>query len=164
MQSIDKILAMDGNYLLNVGPKPDGTLPAEALRILARLGDWFGRVKEAFYGAKPASHLVAGGETMLTRKGNSLYLHFPKPPSSTGIMLNPLRIQPDKATLLNDGRELRAAVQEVPTFWQAGAYLRVSGIPVNELAGEVPVIRLDFQDLDAALAANDGTVGKEYLL
>ncbi|MDF2723908.1 MAG: hypothetical protein K0Q59_3583, partial [Paenibacillus sp.] len=29
MQSIDKIMAMGGNYLLNVGPKPDGTIPEE---------------------------------------------------------------------------------------------------------------------------------------
>ena len=132
--------------------------------ILRRIGDWFGRVRESFYGAEPASHLVAGGEAMLTRKGNSLYVHFPKPPSSTGIMLNPLRLQPERAVLLNDGRELRAAVELVPSFWQSGAYLRIAGLPVNELAGEVPVVRLDFADLDAALAANDGTVGKEYLL
>ncbi|MBT7167125.1 MAG: hypothetical protein HN904_30365, partial [Victivallales bacterium] len=111
----------------------------------------------------PASHLVAGNEAMLTRKGNRLYLHFPKPPVSTGIMLNPLRIQPERAVLLNDGREVRATVEEVPTFWQSGAYLRISGLPLNELAGEVPVVRLDFADLDAALAANDGAVGKEYI-
>ncbi|MBT7298778.1 MAG: glycoside hydrolase [Victivallales bacterium] len=163
MQSLDNILAMGGNYLLNVGPKPDGTLPAESVRILGRIGDWFGRVREAFYGAEPASHLVAGSEVMLTRKGNRLYLHFPKPLVSTGIMLNPLRIQPERAVLLNDGREVRATVEEVPTFWQSGAYLRVSGLPLNELAGEVPVVRLDFADLDAALAANDGAVGKEYI-
>ncbi|MBT7164820.1 MAG: glycoside hydrolase, partial [Victivallales bacterium] len=53
MQSLDNILAMGGNYLLNVGPKPDGTLPAESVRILGRTGDWFGRVREAFYGAEP---------------------------------------------------------------------------------------------------------------
>ena len=164
MQSIDNILAMDGNYLLNVGPKPDGTLPEESVRILRRIGDWFARVRESYYGAEPASHLVAGGEAMLTRKGNSLYVHFPKPPASSGVMLHPLRIQPERAVLLNDGREIRAAVELVPSFWQSGAYLRLSGIPVNELAGEVPVIRLDFADLAGALAANDGTAGKEYLL
>jgi len=37
-----------------------------------------------------------------------------------------------------------------------GPCLRVSGLPVDELTGEVLVVKLEFQDLDAALAEADG--------
>jgi len=152
MQSIDGIMAIGGNYLLNVGPKADGTIADENAQILSEVGRWFNRVRESYYGAEPASHLITTDECLLTRKGNSLYAHFPKPLVSTGVVLKPLACQPGKATLLNTGAEVRATVEMVPSGWQAEPYLRISQIPVNELTGEVHVVRLDFDDLDQALA------------
>ncbi|MEF8788309.1 MAG: alpha-L-fucosidase, partial [Planctomycetota bacterium] len=35
-----KIRAMGGNFLLNVGPKPDGTLPEPQVKLLKKLGRW----------------------------------------------------------------------------------------------------------------------------
>lgn len=157
VQSIDRILAMDGNYLLNVGPKADGTLPEEGIAILRNIGEWFGKVKEAFYGAESASSLIDTKECMLTRKDNSLYLHFPSPPACSGVLLKPLTCLPRSATLLNRGTLLRVTVDLVPTLAWSGPCLRVSGIPVNELSGEVPVIRLDFDNLDAALTEGGKT-------
>ena len=164
MQSIDRILAMGGNYLLNVGPKPDGTLAVEHTDILQRIGVWFARVREAFDDAVPASDLVAHDECMLTRKGNSLYVHFPTPPVSTGLVLNPIAAAPRRAVLLNTGQELHAAVELVPSCFRTGAFLRLAGLPVNQLAGEVPVVRLDFDDLDAALAVKACGAIPEYRL
>ena len=53
MRSIDKTLAKGGNYLLNVGPKADGTLPDEAVAILNRVSRWYHAVKEP---SKTPSH------------------------------------------------------------------------------------------------------------
>ncbi len=167
MRSITRIMAMGGNYLLNVGPRPDGVIPEVAAGILGRIGKWFKRVREGFYGAEPAPDIIGHGDCMVTRAENRLYLHFPVPPESSGIVLNPLAVAPVRATLLNSGEELRAAVEMVPSCFRHGAFLRISGIPVNKLAGEVPVIRLDFDDLDAALSAAcppAGPEGAEFLL
>ncbi|NLF19561.1 MAG: glycoside hydrolase [Lentisphaerae bacterium] len=152
MQSLDRILAMDGNYLLNVVPRPDGTIAEAQAAILRRIGRWFHRVREAWYGAEPAPEILAGDECMVTRKGHSLYLHFPTPPVSSGIVLKPLAAAPRQAVLLNTGQALRAAVEYVPSGFRQGCFLRLAGLPVNDLAGEVPVVRLDFDDLPAALA------------
>ncbi|MCC2685144.1 MAG: glycoside hydrolase, family 29 (alpha-L-fucosidase), partial [Paenibacillaceae bacterium] len=57
MQSLDKILAMGGNYLLNVGPKADGTIAEENAAALRRIGLWYHKVKEAFQDAIPASYM-----------------------------------------------------------------------------------------------------------
>jgi alpha-L-fucosidase len=161
MQSIDRTLAMDGNYLLNVGPKADGTIATEQADILRRIGVWFKRVRESWYGAEPASELIAHDECMLTRRGNNLYVHFPTPPSSTGLILNPIAAAPRRAVLLNTREELHAAVELVPSCFRAGAFLRLSGIPVNQLSGQVPIIRLEFDDLEAALAVKSAVPAGE---
>jgi len=169
MQSIDRIMTMGGNYLLNVGPKADGTFPAEAEATLRRIGAWFANVQEALVDAQPASHLLDREEFMVTRRENDLYLHFHRDPEATGILLHPLVTAPRRAVLLNTGQEIRAGVEVVPTMSvppnRRGPCLRISGLPVNDLTGEVMVVKLEFEDLDAALlTAEEQTKAKEYRL
>ena len=46
------ICARDGgNYLFNIGPKADGSIPAPSQRILGKVGEWMQRNGEAIYGA-----------------------------------------------------------------------------------------------------------------
>src|SRR5947209_7454056 len=40
-----------GNYLINIGPKGDGSIPAESVAILGTVGDWMDRNGSALYGA-----------------------------------------------------------------------------------------------------------------
>jgi alpha-L-fucosidase len=39
----------DTNYLLNVGPQPDGRFPAEAVEVLEKVGGWLTRYGESIY-------------------------------------------------------------------------------------------------------------------
>jgi alpha-L-fucosidase len=155
MQSIDRIMAMGGNYLLNVGPMADGTFPPQALAALRSVGRWFMTVRESLVDAEPASELIDGDDYMLTRHGNTLYVHFPKDPEAAGVLLYPLRAVPARSTLLNTGAPLQTRVGAWPTIcapWNRKApCLRLTGLPVNELTGEVLVAKLEFEDLDAAL-------------
>ncbi len=69
LRSIDKYLARDANYLLNVGPKGDGTIPEESAAILHRVGKWYHAVKESLEDVVPASHLTTSRNVLLTSKG-----------------------------------------------------------------------------------------------
>ena len=46
------IVSKNGCLLLNVGPRADGTIPAEDAAILTRIGDWLRLNGEAIYGAR----------------------------------------------------------------------------------------------------------------
>ncbi len=156
MQSIDRVLAMGGNYKLNVGPKPDGTWPDQDLKMLRRIGDWYGRCREAFGDAQPATTMVIQSdlyrnprdEVLLTRRGNDVYVHLYRDPQASAVVLRPLIQQPKRATLLNDGRELEAGVDLVPFYWREKPYLRIRGLPVDEITDEVMIIKLEFAEKD----------------
>jgi alpha-L-fucosidase len=47
------VVSKNGNLLLNVGPKADGTIPEEARAILLQMGAWLQVNGEAIYGSRP---------------------------------------------------------------------------------------------------------------
>jgi alpha-L-fucosidase len=153
LRSIDKYRARDANYLLNVGPKPDGTIAAEQAAILRRVGRWYRAVKESF--APPCPGLVSNKDILVTRDGNNLYVHLAKDPECDAVQLKPLGVLPRKATLLNDGSPVDCAVELVPVDHAEGkAWLRLRKLPVNELVNSVLVVKLEFdRDPGAELSA-----------
>ena len=71
-----------GNYLLNVGPKPDGSVPEESVAILTETGKWMDRNGASIYGAERCQagwHPYAD----FTRKGRTLYVHIRFWPAQT---------------------------------------------------------------------------------
>ncbi|MDF3058512.1 MAG: alpha-L-fucosidase [Rariglobus sp.] len=63
-----------GNLLLNVGPKPDGTIPEESVRILRESGDWLRRNRE-FLENSGRSPFTWNNWGRITTKGDRIYLH-----------------------------------------------------------------------------------------
>jgi alpha-L-fucosidase len=47
------IVAKNGVLLLNIGPRPDGTIPEEEQKILEEIGDWLSVNGEAIYASRP---------------------------------------------------------------------------------------------------------------
>ena len=69
------VVSKNGNLLLNIGPKPDGTIPAEASERLLGLGEWLCINGEAIYGTK---HWKTFGEGD-TKVGGHMHEHEDKP-------------------------------------------------------------------------------------
>lgn len=57
-----------GNYILNIGPKPDGLFPAEAVDRLHQIGAWMKVNGEAIYGADPVPDIPFSDVVTLTQK------------------------------------------------------------------------------------------------
>ena len=145
-KSIDKYLSRDANYLLNVGPTAEGLIPDESQAILEILGDWYYSVEESYHDVEPAPQLIDSRDAMVTRRGNTIYLHFNKGLSGDGFKLKPLAILPEKATLLNTGRQVDCAVELVPSeHLTQNKYLRIKNLPVNELVDNVMVVKMEFK-------------------
>ena len=63
-----------GNYLLNIGPKPDGSVPPESVEVLTAVGRWMQTSGDTIYGSDPCQPRRSSYATF-TRKGNTLYMH-----------------------------------------------------------------------------------------
>ncbi len=63
-----------GNYLLNIGPKPDGSIPQESVDILTQVGKWMDRNGQSIYTADKCD-VKRSNYANFTRKGNTLYMH-----------------------------------------------------------------------------------------
>ncbi len=71
-----------GNYLLNIGPEPDGTVPEASSRILGEVGRWLETNGRAIFGTDPGS-FGWGNYASYTRRGNTLYMHVYRWPGPT---------------------------------------------------------------------------------
>ena len=74
---IIQCIGRDGNALLGIGPRPDGTIdPGTAARLL-ELGDWLKHNSGAIYGTRGGPYLP-GMWGASTRKGNKVFLFVQK--------------------------------------------------------------------------------------
>ena len=53
IQQLVDTVSKNGNLLLNVGPKSDGTIPEQAREVLLQIGNWLHTNGEAIYGTRP---------------------------------------------------------------------------------------------------------------
>ena len=63
------------NLLLNVGPQPNGEIPATALARMKEMGEWTRANGETIYGTT-AGDIPAQEWGVTTRKGNRLFVHI----------------------------------------------------------------------------------------
>jgi alpha-L-fucosidase len=147
------IVSKNGNLLLNVGPKSDGTIPQEVQQVLIEVGKWLHVNGDAIYGTRPwtvygegPTQVAAGSfhdtETQnyterdfrFTRKGNNLFAIELGRPSSTQAVITSL-----KAGSL-DGQQIESVTllgsQERLTFQQTsdGLYINLPSQMPNEIA------------------------------
>ncbi len=72
------VVSNGGNLLLDIGPKADGTIPAEQVNILKELGKWNKKNGEAIFNTiagLPQGHFY--GPTTLSKDSATLYLFLP---------------------------------------------------------------------------------------
>jgi alpha-L-fucosidase len=94
-----------GNFLLNVGPTPEGTIQPEFQERLREIGRWMKTNGAAIYGSSYGP-LQAVPFAKLTAKGATVYVHVLDWPGST-IEIKGLPAQVRRARLLEDGSALR---------------------------------------------------------
>lgn len=156
ISSVDRIMAMGGNYVLNVGPDADGIITEEARDSINAVGKWYNNVKEALYAKPCAEILTEDAPYLTTRSGNTLYIHFPESPEASGFFIQNIKKLPQKAIVLNDHTEIKVSMDMMPTLCMGSdakriPVLHIYSIPVNRLESETIVLKLEFDNLDEAI-------------
>jgi alpha-L-fucosidase len=79
------IRSKGGNFLLNVGPKADGTFPEESIRILKQIGRWMQDNREIVFETRPISYIPEDDRLRFFRSKDDLtsYVAFRKPAGQT---------------------------------------------------------------------------------
>ena len=122
-----------GNYLLNIGPKPDGSIPPESVRILSEVGDWLAANGESIYGCDPCQPRRSNYASF-TRKGNTLYMHVHFWPGDY-VAIGGLQTKVKSAKLLKTGAPVK--------FEQNEWHVKLTGLPMDAPDSPVTTIALE---------------------
>jgi alpha-L-fucosidase len=92
-----------GNFLLNIGPKADGTIPEPIVSRLREMGAWMRENGESIYGTTASPYAEQPSWGRFTRKGDTLYAHVFEWPKDGRLALPGA---PARAYLLADRKPL----------------------------------------------------------
>lgn len=153
-----EVASKGGNLLLNVGPRPDGTIQQEFVTRLEAMGDWLKRNGEAIYKTKasPFARLPFFGRA--TQKDSTLYLHVFAWPKDGQLRVPGLKNLVHTAYLLNDEKK-------TPLSWKrdgADVLVNVPAAAPDEVASVV-VLRLDGAPVVAPYVNQPGDKGVIHL-
>lgn len=111
VRNLVDIASKGGNYLLNVGPKPDGTFPQQSVDILKNYARWMAKNGEAIYGTS-ASPLgaITWGRCTTKKVGDKwrLYLHVFDWPKDGRLRVPLVGNESSKAWMLDGGDQLKS--------------------------------------------------------
>jgi len=110
IQKLADIASKGGNFLLNIGPKADGTFPQESIDRLAVIGEWMDVYGESIYGtsANPLKEVEWGRITeKKTKDGTSLYLHVFDWPENDYLLIEGIKGEVENIRFLADNSSLK---------------------------------------------------------
>lgn len=95
IHKIIEVVSKNGQLLLNLSPKADGTIPENQQEVMFRVGKWMWAFGEGIYGTRPFSvygeTLANGQKVYYTRKGKNVYAILTDwPGDSTSVKLTAL--------------------------------------------------------------------------
>ncbi len=113
IRNLIDIASKGGNYLLNIGPQADGSVPEPSIKSLAAIGVWMTQNGEAIY-ATTANPLGPVKWGRLTAKPGRLYLHVFDWPADGKLVLPAKVVQgPIEARFLAANNGARLEVRPV---------------------------------------------------
>lgn len=101
LERLISTVARGGTYMLNIGPRGDGSVPERAARSVRAAGEWIRRHPQVVYDTAPSpwNHALPWGD--VTVKNNTLFLSVYKWPASGKLHLPGLKTGIKSAKLLN---------------------------------------------------------------
>lgn len=156
LQNLVTAAEHEGNFLLNIGPKPDGTIRTKEVSRLREIGRWMKTNSEAIYGSQRCE-LLGGGAAdewnvrgivwnsagRWTRKGKIGYLHVFRWPGRE-IVVPLVKTKALSAVVLETGKKAKIRQEH-------SGRLVIYGLPKNPPDPNITVIKVRFADVPKIL-------------
>jgi len=110
-----KAAALNTNFLLNVGPMPNGKIQPEFTDTLKVIGNWMKLYGETIYGTR-GNIIEVQDWGVVTEKGKTLYVHIIKRPEKNYIFLPGLKQKINAAFLFASRNNVRYKQQPEGLF------------------------------------------------
>lgn len=142
-----QIVSKGGNYLLNVGPTPQGTIPQPCIERLAEVGRWMAVNGDAIYGSMPwkvseEADAASGRVVHFTAKGDAVQVFCPVNGKGGDIAIKALGSGPLAGRRIAS-LELLGSTQAVT--WSQGADQLTLTLPAQAPVGAMATYRLRLQ-------------------
>lgn len=135
VQKLSRVTSRGGNFLLNIGPKPDGTVSAYQTEALQTIGKWVAAHRGSIFGVNTTPFQRSPWGTA-TWKGNELYLHIAKWPRGGKLKLPDLVSEVVDVRLFNDS-SVKYKFSKLP---DGGVELLLPEKPVNPYQTVISVL------------------------
>jgi alpha-L-fucosidase len=142
IQELVKVVSRDGNYLLNIGPRGDGSVTNGSKTILNGFGSWMSIYSESIYGTTRSPYSVEPKWGFYTKKTGKLYVHVFTWPANRLLKVPSLTNTINKIYLLND-------TTSSLSYYDSTGYIRIT-VPVNAPDSINSVVVIDVSGVPVA--------------
>jgi alpha-L-fucosidase len=138
LESLIRVISRGGNYLLNIGPKGDGSVVGFEKDVLLKIGTWLHKNAEAVYGTTADPFFASFDWGNITSKPNKLYLFVTSAPADGLITLPGLEGRISNVSVLGEQQSLSfkqatdAAVITLPAGFDSEKQIKVIAVDVAE--------------------------------
>jgi alpha-L-fucosidase len=134
-------ISKGGNLLLDIGPKPDGTIPEKQVEILKELGRWTEKHASAIYGTCAGIDCkYFNGYTALSKDKKTLYLYVDNKPNGP-LLIKGLKNKINRIWVVGNGTRLTYKIMG-KQYWSKVPGLLYIDLPENVQDKQVTVIAI----------------------
>ena len=116
----------NANFLLNVGPMPNGKIQSEFTDTLMKVGQWMKKYGETVYDTR-GNAIAPQSWGVVTQKGNILYLHILNRVKDPYIFIPDVKQKISRANLFGSSGELKFKQQP------EGVFVYLPNIPLDDI-------------------------------
>lgn len=136
------VVGRGGNLLFDIGPKEDGTLPAEQIAQLEALARWNQKHGEAIFGTiagLPDGHFY--GPTTLSKDSSTLYLFLPSQAGGSA-MIKGLKNAIKSIEVVGNGHKVGHKVVGKISWSEVPGLIYIDALPEKERDKDMTVLKL----------------------
>ena len=164
LKSLINNVSLNGNFMLNIGPRANGDVPFEISQRMIEMGKWLEVNGESVYGAEAFDlskdqHDWGKITCKKTNTGMNLYLHVFNWPLNKELYLTGIKTRPDKIFLLGDNQKVSLDFSHSDVFTK----IRLPALQPDPYVSVIVAEFSDYPEIEDRLVAKSMDGGFSFL-